>query len=259
MYNNSWFTVEALENKTFSISEYGHWEEPHCYLFIGSSKAALVDTGLGIGKISHIVQNLTSKPVLVVTTHCHWDHIGGHGEFKNIAIHKNDKAWLETGLPIPISVVRNELMKEALTQETPNGFNPKLYCVHTGSPMLVLEDGDSIDLGGRSLHVLHTPGHSPGHICLFEEKSGYLCTGDLLYKGVIHASYPSTDPVMLRNSIMRINTLSGITRLLPGHHSLQISKSILQTAITELNRINDAGLLKHGSGLHKCKDIDFSF
>ena len=178
MNNDAWFTIEALENQTFAISEYGHWEEPHCYLFVGNSMAALVDTGLGIGRIGDVVQRLTSKPVLAVTTHCHWDHIGGHSEFKDIAIHTNDRKWLETGLPLPISVVRNELFKMPFTRTAPDGFKHDSYDVFTGKPSHILDDGDCIDLGGRSLRVLHTPGHSPGHICLFEEQSGYLCTGD---------------------------------------------------------------------------------
>ena len=70
-----WFTVEMIDKDTFAISEYKHWEETHCYLLSGTEKAVLIDTGLGVANIKEIVDSLTTLPVLVVTTHVHWDHI----------------------------------------------------------------------------------------------------------------------------------------------------------------------------------------
>ena len=73
-----WFTVETIDKYTFVISEYKHWEETHCYLLCGTEKAVLIDTGLGVANIKDIVDSLTTLPVVVVTTHVHCDHIGGH-------------------------------------------------------------------------------------------------------------------------------------------------------------------------------------
>ena len=73
---NSWFTVETLDAQTFDISEYSHWEETHCYLLCGSKKAALIDTGLGVCNIKSVVKSLTTLPIVVFTSHVHWDHIG---------------------------------------------------------------------------------------------------------------------------------------------------------------------------------------
>ena len=88
-----WFTVETIDKDTFAISEYRHWEETHCYLICGTEKAVLIDTGLGIGNIKSVVDSLTSLPVMAVTTHVHWDHIGGHKYFENLAVHKAEKDW----------------------------------------------------------------------------------------------------------------------------------------------------------------------
>ncbi len=66
-----WFAVEIIDNDTFAISEYRHWEETHCYLLCGTEKAILIDTGLGIAKIKNIVAGLTTSPVMAVTTHVH--------------------------------------------------------------------------------------------------------------------------------------------------------------------------------------------
>ena len=84
---DNWFTIEQIDRDTFSISEYKHWEETHCYLLCGEKYAILIDTGLGVSNIRKIVDSLTKLPVMTVTTHVHWDHIGGHKYFDNIAVH----------------------------------------------------------------------------------------------------------------------------------------------------------------------------
>ena len=89
---SDWFTVERIDAQTFAISEYKHREETHCYLLCGRERALLIDTGLGVANIKIVVDNLTSLPVMVVTTHVHWDHIGGHRYFGNIAVHELEKA-----------------------------------------------------------------------------------------------------------------------------------------------------------------------
>ena len=74
---DTWFTVEAIDRDTFAISEYKHWEETHCYLICGTEKAILIDTGLGVDNIKAVVDRLTDLPATAITTHVHWDHIGG--------------------------------------------------------------------------------------------------------------------------------------------------------------------------------------
>lgn len=107
--DNNWFTIEQIDRDTFSISEYKHWEETHCYLLCGEKYAILIDTGLGVSNISRIVDSLTKLPVMTVTTHVHWDHIGGHKYFDNIAVHEAEKDWLSVRFPIPLQVVKNNL------------------------------------------------------------------------------------------------------------------------------------------------------
>lgn len=58
-----WFTIEQLDEDSYIISEYRHWEETHCYLLNGTRRSLLIDTGLGIGNIQGEIRNLTDKPV----------------------------------------------------------------------------------------------------------------------------------------------------------------------------------------------------
>ena len=111
---SEWFTVEKIDSQTFAISEYKHWEETHCYLLCGEESAVLIDTGLGVSNIREIVDSLTKLPVMVVTTHIHWDHIGGHKYFDNIAVHEKEKNWLSVRFPIPMQVVKDNLAKNSL-------------------------------------------------------------------------------------------------------------------------------------------------
>lgn len=102
---DNWFTVEQIDHDTFSISEYRHWEETHCYLLCGEKSALLIDTGLGVASIGKIVDDLTKLPVMAAATHVHWDHIGGHKYFDAIAVHEAERDWLAAGFPIPLQVV----------------------------------------------------------------------------------------------------------------------------------------------------------
>jgi len=252
---SDWFTVEEIDASTFVISEYGHWEETHCYLFIGSQQAVLLDTGTGISPIKPIVEKLTNKPVLVVTSHCHWDHIGGHADFERIAVHAADRDWLENGLPLPLDDIRANVCRAPFTRTAPVGFDIEKYHPYTGVPTLILTDGMTLDLGQRSLHVLHTPGHSPGHVCLLERETGYLAVGDLLYRGTVYVNYPSTDPAAYEASIARLARLEGLTRILPGHNALPVPVQWLM----DLNQALQAATVQHGAASVSIAEVTVLF
>ena len=115
-------------------------------------------------------------------------------------------------------------------------------------------DADIIDLGGRRLEALHTPGHSPGHMCFFERETGYLFTGDLVYKDVLFAYYPSTDPEAYLASMERVAALPA-SRVFPGHHSLDIQPEILTRIRDAFRRLKEEGKLRHGGGQFDCGDF----
>lgn len=243
---NPWFTVEEITKDTYVISEYEHWEESHCYLLLGKERAALIDTGLGISNIQKVVTELTSLPVQVLTTHAHWDHIGGHGLFQNIAVHEAEENWLSGYFPLSLSVVKQNLASRPCV--FPREFNLDAYQIFQGSASSVLRDNDRISLGDRVLTVIHTPGHSPGHCCFYEEDSKYLFSGDLVYSGCLDAFYPSTNPRQFYQSIQRISSLD-ICRIFPGHHTLNLSPDIILQIEDAFQSLNNSGMLVHGSGI----------
>lgn len=244
--HHPWFTVEKIDDNTYAISEYHHWEQVHSYLLLGADQALLIDTGLGVAPMRPVVEALTKLPVQVVTTHVHWDHIGGHGEFDQRAVHALEAPWLNGAFPLPPQVVRNNLTREPCS--FPPGFSPDTYRVFQGIPTRILQDGDRIELGIRSLVALHTPGHSPGHLCFFEPKRGWLFTGDLAYGGKLDMFYPSTDPQAFLSSVRKMAALD-VARLFPGHYGLDVSAAFLGEVAEALGDLNQKNILAWGSGI----------
>ena len=239
-----WFTINAIDGDTFIISEYRHWEETHCYLLNGTERSLLIDTGLGICNIYDEVERLTDKPVTAVATHIHWDHIGGHKYFPEFYAHGEELSWLNGEFPLSAETVKGMVIDRC---DLPEGFDVSTYSMFQGKPTRILKDGDLIDIGGRIIEVLHTPGHSPGHMCFWEKERGYLFTGDLVYKGTLFAYYPSTDPAAYLNSLEKIAALPA-DRVFPAHHSLDIAPEIVIRMRDAFRELKEKGTLRHGSG-----------
>lgn len=163
---SKWFSIDKIDGRTYIISEYRHWEETHCYLLNGTERSLLIDTGLGISNIYDEVVKLTNKPVTAVATHIHWDHIGGHKFFPDFYAHRAELDWLNGKFPLSIQTVHDMVIDRC---DLPNGFDFSKYEIFQGSPTSVLEGGEIIDMDDRKIEVLHTPGHSPGHLCFWEQ------------------------------------------------------------------------------------------
>lgn len=241
---NDWFTIDKVDEKTFIISEYRHWEETHCYLLIGSRRSLLIDTGLGISNIYDQVVKLTDTPVTAVATHIHWDHIGGHKYFPDFYAHRDELDWLNGKFPLSIETIREMVVDRC---DLPDGYDVGDYTFFQGTPTRLLADHDVIDLGDRQIEALHTPGHAPGHLCFWEPETGYLFTGDLVYLDVLFAYYPSTDPEAYLASLEQVAALP-VKRVFPGHHSLHIQPEILSRMRDAFRQLQAEGKLRHGSG-----------
>lgn len=175
--------------------------DANAYLII-DEKTALIDTGAGMDE--RILRKIRekaepSKIELVVNTHGHADHCGGNGYFKDATVLAHSREILE--------------MK-----------NGRLYGTHylrgERTPTRVdqgLEEGEIIKLGQYRLKVLHTPGHTPGSICLLEEEEKTLFSGDTLFPG---GNFGRVDlGGSRREMIESLERLSNLEfdLLLPGH------------------------------------------
>ncbi|MFD2211974.1 MBL fold metallo-hydrolase [Virgibacillus halophilus] len=260
MLKDPWFTIEKIDQKTFAISEYGHWEKVHAFLLLGEEKAVLIDTGLGIDHMKRVTDQLTEKPIDVITTHVHADHIGSHGEFERIYVHQDDKDWLVNGIGgLSIAQIRKDIGRD-ITKPTPVSFDPKTYQPFQGEPAGLLEEGDVIDLGNRALTIYHTPGHSPGHINIFDQTNGYLFTGDLLYDQTpVYAHYPSTSPADLCRSLEKIAEIPSVTKIYGSHNTLGLDPKILMEAKQAVQYLRKNDLIRFGTGTHEFDGFSVHF
>ncbi|MEN6472199.1 MAG: MBL fold metallo-hydrolase [Clostridiaceae bacterium] len=247
-----WFTIEQIDEATYAISEYKHYEHTHAYLLFGTDAALLIDTGLGVGDMAGAVSSLTRLPVEAAATHAHWDHIGGHAQFPRFAVHAAEAAWLAGAFPLPLEAVRAQLLKEPC--DFPAEFDAAAYRLFKGTPSRILHDLDTFELGGRLVRVLHTPGHSPGHMCFYEPDRGYLYTGDLIYLGCLDAYYPTTGPAAFARSVARVAALP-VSRILPGHHALDVPTDLPKRVDAAFSTLAERGLLYHGAGVFEFGDF----
>ena len=132
--------------------------------------------------------------------------------------------------------------------ELPDNFHISEYEFFQGIPTRILHGNERINLGGRTVEILHTPGHAPGHMCFWEEKKSYLFTGDLVYKGTLTAWFPSTDPEAYLESLETVAELSA-KRIFPAHHSLDIQPEILLRMRKAFRELKETGKLHHGCGI----------
>lgn len=247
---DDWFTIDRIDKCTYVISEYRHWEETHCYLLNGLEYSLLIDTGLGICNIHNEIIKLTDKPVIAVATHIHWDHIGGHKYFPNFYAHEAELHWLRGEFPLKMEQIKEMVVDRC---DMPEGYDVDTYEFFQGMPVKLLNDNGRIDIGSRNIQVLHTPGHSPGHMCFWEKESGFLFTGDLVYKDTLFAYFPSTDPKAYLKSLERIAALS-VKRVFPAHHTLDIQPEILSRMRNAFRELENEGKLHHGSGIFNYSD-----
>ena len=218
-----WFHVEALDEGVWQLTEPGH---VCSWLVCGTRRAALIDTGCGLVPIRPVAEGLTDLPITVVNTHNHFDHVGGNSEFSDIAILAEGAAGLEQAPPPALlaayaGYAAAMVAAHATWAQLDDAYFHLRRAAHEVRPLppaardgswriaasrasALLADGDAIDLGDRSLRVIHTPGHSPDSICLELEGERILFGGDTVNTGPVYAQLPGSDPVQLAGSLGRL-------------------------------------------------------
>jgi glyoxylase-like metal-dependent hydrolase (beta-lactamase superfamily II) len=233
----NWFTTRELHPGVWLVAEPGH---VNTWLVAGSERAVLLDTGLGMVPIRPVAEQLTDRPVSVLNTHSHFDHIGGNHEFEEIAIHELGAAALEEAVPEALLAdyldYARELVAAAhmyrrmdrsffhlLTADSdprplPEGIGRGSWRIPVSRATTTLREGEKVDLGGRELTVLHTPGHSPDGICLLDERDGLLFAADTISTGPIYAQLPDSDLEAYAASTRRLAELAPELRSVLVHH-----------------------------------------
>ncbi|WP_420566078.1 MBL fold metallo-hydrolase [Thalassobaculum sp.] len=230
---DNWFAIEWLPQGVLRI-----WE-PHVsrllranmFLVRGRDRDLLVDAGMGVCSLRRFLDPFLDKPVVHVLSHAHVDHIGSAHEFAgDLRMHaaeadvmRDPPADLELSFD-GYSAEKKERLRQsgfdvsgALIAAAPSpSFKPEEWRIPGATPTALLADGDTVDLGDRSFEVLHTPGHSPGSICLWEAATGILIGGDTIYDGLLIDTLPDSDPAAYAVSMRRLKQLN-VSAVHGGH------------------------------------------
>ena len=195
------------------------------YIVEGEERALLIDAGTNIKDLDKIVAGITSKPVTLVATHVHPDHTGASvNYFKEIYINAADMVNVK------------EMMGD-----------------YKGE-IKYLTDGQIIDLGGREIEVIFTPGHTPGSTTFMDRKAGYGFSGDAFGSGNLLLTTNFSTLALTCQRIGEYMQKYGIERLYPGHYMgsncetlkrvqdmLQMSHDVLAGKVE--GRKNERGML----------------
>jgi glyoxylase-like metal-dependent hydrolase (beta-lactamase superfamily II) len=225
--STDWFEVYEVETDVWAIYEPFQWQEVISYLIIGSDSALLFDTGNGMGDIRSIVDQLTDKPVQVVNSHSHFDHIGGNYQFEEI-LSPSTNFSVENSRGNDSQQIKMEASAEALCKGLPAGVTRESHRIRPYTITAEIKDGDVIDLGSRNLEVLRIPGHTDDSIALLDRDSGLLWTGDSFYEGPIWLFFPETDLAAYETSLARLVSLvPRLKALFPAHNIPKSRPSML--------------------------------
>ncbi len=232
-----WFDVREAEPGVFIIEEPLHVEQVKSYLVVGDERTALIDTGMGVANIREVVDSLMDRPVTVLLSHAHWDHIGGNGLFDDLLIHPAEADVLPEGFP------NDRLQKwfapEQLTGPLPPGITVESLAIPPSQATGELADGQVIDLGGRRLEVLHCPGHSPGGVVFLDRANGVLFSTDLAYRGFLYA-YRGKSLGIYLDSLHKLASLAHDLRTVyPSHNDSPLEPDVLVACADIMRRVVD--------------------
>ncbi len=180
----------------------------------GKKRDLIIDTGLGLWPIAENILQISERPVIALCTHSHHDHAGGLNQFEIRVGHPSEADIFYN--PTRESTVTDLIKPEHLLDKPYKGFNLEKWCMKPAPITNLVQEGDIIDLGNRVLKVLHFPGHSPGSIGIWEEKTGIMFTGDTLYDGVLYDHLYHSIPETFKESLCRLKEFP-ITRIHAGH------------------------------------------
>jgi len=191
------------------------------YLILGSHSALLLDTGCGLYPLKPIVEDIIEgRNLFVLNTHTHWDHILGNNEFTEVYVHKNEAKIVSNFYDLSFLIDSpREIVKK---------YAERNFLIPPAKTIIKIKDKYEFNLGELKVKVIHTPGHSPGSICLLSS-TNELFTSDVAYYGDTFLPKRKSFPKVLKSLSKLINLCkkNKITELYPSHQKYPCDKTLL--------------------------------
>jgi glyoxylase-like metal-dependent hydrolase (beta-lactamase superfamily II) len=232
MNPKDWWRVRSMGDGVTMI------DEPHIVEFYrcnvwhirGRDRDMLVDSGMGVVSLRDWVPLVTERPLEAVASHTHFDHVGCHHEFPCRSCHGAEAHLLRN--PTRANTLADKYVTdEIFTALPPTPYQSQTYAVKAAPVTRLLWDGDIVDLGDRQFEVIHTPGHSPGGIALWEAASGVLFSGDIVYDGELIEGTTDAEAAQYLQSMERLLRLP--VRVVHGGHFPSYSGARHKEIITQ--------------------------
>jgi glyoxylase-like metal-dependent hydrolase (beta-lactamase superfamily II) len=258
--SDPWFEVYEPATHVFAIYEPHQDEETIAYLIVGTRRALLFDTGMGISDIKKVTAQLTTLPIIVLNSHTHDDHVGGNWQFDTV--YGMDTEFTRANAKGSRDDAQAEITPDQICGALPPGFDAHSYSTRPWKITSYIHDGEKIDLGGRIIEVIATPGHTPDAISLFDRGEGLLFTGDTYYPAPIWLFRPETDLNAYALSIRRLAALAPQVKLVLGAHNIPVAQAaILPGLVAAFDQVRAGKVIavqqSGGKALYKVGGVSF--
>lgn len=223
----NYYKVFQIDSQTWRIED---CFKCHIYLLEGEEKAILVDTGMGMPGLADCVKRLTQKPVIVINSHGHLDHVGANCQFQNCYMMEADKEVMKEHTD---KSFRKEMIADFAVEfgfQLSEGELDEMAGATRRGPFTPIADRQIFRLGGRTAEVIATPGHTGGSICLLDRERKNLFSGDTICDRGILLHFPHSASVSeYRNSVKKLQKRQEeYDTIWPGHHDCPLDLKYLE-------------------------------
>lgn len=201
-------TVKRVSSGVWALEQ----EIVRCFLIVGQQRALLLDTGAEPCDLMGMIREITPLPLVVLNTHGDGDHTANNNQFRDIHAHPNEFATIRR-------------------------FRPDLT-----STLHPITELSAFDLGDRVLHVIETPGHTPGSICLLDRKNRILFSGDTLSYGPVFLGGDHRDIHAYRDTLVKLMTMGGFDTIYPCHSTCPVSLSVISALLAAVDGALDGSI-----------------
>lgn len=224
------FTHQAVDGGIFAITAV---MGEQIYVVLGSKRAMVIDTGMGIGSLKSYLDQLLDFPYFVVNTHGHPDHGGGNGEFAEVYLHPADHDLYADMVSVEF---RRFDLKRILKKSTPEYDEAMVPFMDR---LLPLADGMTFDLGDRIITTIHLPGHTSGSVAFYDEATKSLFSGDTITATDTWLYQPHCESLTRYGESLEklLNTYPQIEMIYPGHRPTPIPMDTTRSKLECVRRV----------------------
>lgn len=222
------YAVEEIAPGVFKINEYNLTTT---FVIVGAERALLIDCGTGVGDYKAVVEKLVDgKPYYLVATHAHCDHIGGRGQFDRMYISEKDAPIIKD-VNVFFRKFYIGVMKYLMFFKVIRWRDAKVEKVKKEPELSFIKEGDKFNLGGRTVTVYETKGHTKGSLSFLLEEDRLLFTGDVANPNNLMFLKWATTVEEMRASLKKINRLEGYDTMWASHLAAPVSRETVENGI----------------------------